>query len=116
MEDNEDNGDPDDLAGISENTLDKSGTSTHQKRKAQHDHDVRLNPIFSDLFSSPASGAPIIVQLASEPLTFRSLNLTEKKKFITGLIELIGKSDPVQNGRSVETCTYFLRQTRKKNS
>ena len=89
MEDNEDNGD--DLAGISENTLDKSETSTHQKRKAQHDHDIRLNPRFSDLFSSPDSGAPIIVQLASEPLTFRSLNLTEKKKFITGLIELIGK-------------------------
>ena len=31
------------------------------------------------------------MQLASESLTFRSLNLTEKKKFIAGLIEVIGQ-------------------------
>jgi len=94
MEDNEDDGDPGGQFGVSENILDKTETSTFLKRKGHHDHEVRLNPRFSDLFSSPASGAPIIVQLSSEPLTFRSMNLTEKKKFITGLIELIGQVRP----------------------
>ena len=71
MEDNEDDGDPGGQFGVSENILDKTETSTFLKRKGHHDHEVRLNPRFSDLFSSPASGAPIIVQLSSEPLTFR---------------------------------------------
>lgn len=50
------------------------------KRKALYNHIVRLNPRFSDMFSSSASGASIIIQLFSEPCSLLSMNFAEKKR------------------------------------
>jgi hypothetical protein len=62
----------------SENIEDPTENTTELKRKGTDNHTIRVNPRFSDLFSSPASGAPIIIQLVSEPCSFRLMNLTEK--------------------------------------
>ncbi|KAI9565179.1 hypothetical protein GHT06_008956 [Daphnia sinensis] len=67
-------------------------SSTLLKRKYSTNHEVRANPRFSELFSSPASGAPTIIQLVSEPHSFRAMNFTEKKELITGLLDQIGQN------------------------
>ncbi len=73
---------------------DPTEPSQQLKRKRTSNHNVRMNPRLSDLFSTPASGAPIIVQLISEPCWFHALNLTAKKIFIARLIDIIGQVRP----------------------
>jgi hypothetical protein len=76
------------------NIEDPTENNTQLKRKGTDNHTIRVNPRFSDLFSSPASGAPIIIQLVSEPCSFRLMNLTEKKSLIAGIIDIIGQVRP----------------------
>jgi hypothetical protein len=94
MDVNEDYVDSENLSLESVNIEDPESPTAPQKRKGDIAHDVRPNPRFSDLFNSPASGAPIIIQLISEPCSFRPWNFTVKKNFIAGLITLIGQVRP----------------------
>lgn len=78
----------------SEDIEDSPSATTVLKRKSNSNHDLRPNPKLSDLFTSPASGAPVIIQLASEPRSFCPMSLTEKKKFMACLIDIIGQVKP----------------------
>ncbi|KZR96877.1 Uncharacterized protein APZ42_008542, partial [Daphnia magna] len=86
MDINEDYVDSENFSLESENIGDPESPTAPLKRKGDIAHDVRPNPRFSDLFNSPASGAPIIIQLISDPCSFRPWNFTVKKNFIAGLM------------------------------
>lgn len=66
------------------------------KRKSDNNHENRPYPT-SELFNPPASSAPIIVSLVSEPESFNRLSLTEKAKFINELLQIIGPVNKVGN-------------------
>jgi hypothetical protein len=63
------------------------------KRRLNHNHDPRPHHArLVDTLNSPLeSGAPVIVNLISEPQSFDRLSLLEKKHFINGLINTIGQ-------------------------
>jgi hypothetical protein len=63
------------------------------KRKTDKDtHSPRPgHPRFSDLFEQPCSGAPVIINLTSEPKSFLKLGITEKLHFMNALTNKIGQ-------------------------
>jgi hypothetical protein len=80
MDVNEDYVDSENLSLESVNIEDPESPTAPQKRKGDIAHDVRPNPRFSDLFNSPASGAPIIIQLINAMLV-PPLELHSQEKF-----------------------------------
>jgi hypothetical protein len=62
------------------------------KRRLNYPHAPRPQHarLIDTLNSPPENGAPVIVNLVSEPQSFDKLSLLEKKHFINGLIDTIG--------------------------
>jgi hypothetical protein len=50
--------------------------------------------LYSGLFNTPASSAPVIITLLSDPGSFSALTLQQKKLFISALLDTVGPVKP----------------------
>lgn len=65
------------------------------------DKEDASTPNYRGLFDTPASSAPVIISLTSEPKSFKLLTLHQKKLFISALLDAVGpvKSDTKWSSR-----------------